>query len=60
MELSQMSSEMLLFTYSGTLSQIDGLYMQKKNIEKEISARNETLKQKFQAGKIKLERDDTE
>lgn len=55
MEISKMSSEMLLFAYSQVLSQLDQLYKQKKDMEKEISARNEALRQQYEKGLIKVE-----
>lgn len=58
MEIAKMSSEMLLFTYSYVLRQLDQLYKEKKDIEKEIASRNDCLKQRYEKGLIKLERED--
>lgn len=60
MKPSEMGTEALLFAFSNVLSQLDQLYAQKKELEKEIASRNETLKQKYQAGKIKMEREGEE
>lgn len=58
MEPSEMSDAALLYFYSETLSKIDSLYKEKKRLESEIASRNSTLKQRYQSGKIKLEKED--
>lgn len=60
MELKEMSTEFLLYSYSKLLKQMDSMYGQKKDIEKEIASRNENLEQRYQKGLIKLERQEGE
>lgn len=60
MEIKKLSSEMLLFAYSNLLKQLDQLYVQKKDVEKEIASRNDCLRQKYEKGLINPEREDEE
>jgi hypothetical protein len=60
MKPNELSTEALLFAFSNVLKQMDQLYAEKKELEKEIASRNESLKQRFQDGKIKLEREEEE
>jgi len=52
MKCSELSNEILLFAYSNCLKQIEHLYAEKKELEKEIASRYETLKERYQRGEI--------
>jgi hypothetical protein len=54
---NEISDAFLLYRYSSLLKQIESLYSEKKELEKEIAARKDRLEHMVQTGQIKMESD---
>jgi hypothetical protein len=57
MKANEISDGFLLYRYSSLLKQIESLYAEKKELEKEIAARKDRLEHLVKSGQIQMEGD---
>jgi hypothetical protein len=55
LKANEISDGFLLYRYSSVLKQIESLYAEKKELEKEIAARKDRLEHLVKSGQIQME-----